>query len=577
MTRRALAVGVAFVAVAAGVYSVRIAHDDPVSSFSGSSAAGAIALLGAGLALTAAGLASWTRRGPRSLGLLLVTGGLCWFLLEWNNPAVTSSFAFTMGLVLYASCPPFVGHAALAFPGGKVLPRLGRIAVIVAYADTLVVLGLLPTFFFDPAPTCSDCARNLLLISGRKSTVDGLNRFGVWLGVFSFGALALLVASKAVRASAAAWRSGGLVLVGGAVYLALVAAMYAASIDRGFLWNGQLERRLWYGQAISLVGFSIGIAWRWVRARRGRSAVARLVVELAKSPPPGGLRDAFAAIVGDPELELAYALEGSDRLIDANGRTVVLSADKEQTNVVSGGRQLAVAAHARGPLDDEQLVAEVAAAAQLALENERLHAIVLARLEELRRSRARIVEAGDAERRRLERDLHDGAQQHLVGLSLSLRLLRSRHADDADGRLAPLLETADADLQAAIEGLRDLAHGIFPAVLADGGLGPAVGALAEETPIPIDVQGLSAERFAPAIESAAYMLVAETATATSEGLAVHATRTDGTLALEIEARGVDGPLDGAELADRVNAAEGHLVVEPSNGRLRIRAEFPCAS
>jgi signal transduction histidine kinase len=577
MMRRALAVGVALVAVAAGVFSVRVAHADPASSFSGSSPAGAVALLGAGLALTAAGLASWSRRGARLLGPLLVAGGLCWFLLEWNSPAVNSPVAFTAGLVLYASCPPFVAHAVLAFPRERLSSGFERALIVTAYADTLLIVGLLPTFFFDPAATCSDCARNLLLIAPHNSAADRLNRVGVWVAVFSFGALALLVASRALRASAAARRSGWLVFAGGVFYVGLVASIYAASLDRGFLWNGQLERRLWYGQAVALVAVSLGFAWSWARARRGRSAVSRLVVELAKSPPPGGLRDALAAIVDDPELELAYPLDDSERLIDADGRPVALSAGKEHTNLVSGGRQLAVAAHGPGVLDDDQLVAEVTSAARLALENERLHAIVLARLDELRRSRARIVEAGDGERRRLERDLHDGAQQHLVGLSLSLRLLRTRHAADAGARLAEILEAADADLQAAIEGLRELAHGIFPAVLADGGLGPAVGALAEETPVPIDVEGLSAERFAPAIESAAYMLVAETASATSEGLAVHATRADGTLALEIEARGVDGPLDGAELADRVSAADGRLELEPSNGLLRIRAEFPCAS
>src|SRR5262249_7585796 len=140
----------------------------------------------------------------------------------------------------------------------------------------------------------------------------------------------------------------------------------------------------------------------------------------------GGLRDALAAIVGDPTLELAYPLEHSDRLVDPQGHPVVLSESKQQTTLVGGGRPRAVAAHPPGLLDDEQLASEGPPAARPARENERLQAEVAARLEELRRSRARIVEAGDTERRRLERDLHDGAQQHLVGLSLSLRLLRSR-------------------------------------------------------------------------------------------------------------------------------------------------------
>src|SRR5262249_38773524 len=163
-------------------------------------------------------------------------------------------------------------------------------------------------------------------------------------------------------------------------------------------------------------------------------------------------------------------------------------------------------------------------AARLALENERLQAEVAARLEELRRSRARIVEAGDTERRRLERDLHDGAQQHLVGLSLSLRLLRSRLPAGAHPQLGEKLVAAEADLQGAIEDLRGLAHGIFPAVLADGGLGAAIGALAEDADVPIRVEDMPRERFAPVVESAAYLLVAETAAVAIGDLVVRAAR-----------------------------------------------------
>jgi signal transduction histidine kinase len=572
-----VALAIAGLGIATAMVSIRVAQRDPAFSFAGPSALGEIALLGAGLGLVAAGLSFWLRRPGSSFGLLLVAGGFGWFLLEWTGDGVASSLAFTAGLVLYASCPAFVGHAVLAFPGGRLFSRPERIVVAAAYAATLLVLGLLPALVFDPvAEGCSACARNLLLVSAHNPAADHLVRIGVWLGVAWAFALALAVVLKGARSSVAVRRSGWLVLVAGAVYLSLVGAMYTASLRRGFLWNGELERRLWFGQAVALVGIVLGVGWSWARARRSRSAVARLVVELAQSPPPGGLRDALAAIVGDPTLELAYPLEGSDLLVDTQGRPAVFSAGKQQTNLVGDGRALAVAAHAPGLLDD-QLVSEVAAAARLALENERLQADVHARLDELRRSRARIVEAGDAERRRLEHDLHDGAQQQLVGLSLSLRLLRSRLPADADPRLATRLAAAAVDLQGAIAGLRELAHGIFPAVLADGGLRSAVGALAEDTSVAIRVEGMPAERYAPVVESAAYMLVAETAAAATGGLVVRASRCDATLVLEIEAGGVGERLDFAELEDRVGATDGRLTVARSSGRVRIRAEFPCGS
>jgi signal transduction histidine kinase len=577
--RRALVVVlVAGLAIATGVFSVAVVQRDPGASFAGTSVLGRVALLGAGLALVAAGLGFWLGRPKSSFGPLIIAGGFGWFLLEWNSSGVRSSLAFTAGLLLYASCPPFVGHAVLAFPGGALSSRVERAVVVAAYGGTLLVLGLLPTFFFDPAAEgCGDCARNLLLVAARNSTADQLTRVGVWLGVFWAFALALLVALKAARSSGAALRSGWPVLTCGAVYLGLVGASYVGSLRRGFLWNGDLERRLWLGQAVALTGIALGVAWGWARARRGRSAVARLVVELAQSPPPGGLRDALATIVGDPTIELAYPLEDSDRLVDTQGRPVVLSPSKQQTSLVGGGRPLAVAAHSPGLLDDDQLVAEVAAAARLALENERLQAEVRARLAELRGSRARIVEAGDSERRRLERDLHDGAQQHLVGLSLSLRLLRSRLPAYADSRLWTKLAEAEADLQAAIEGLRELAHGIFPAVLADGGLAAAVGALAEDSSVPIRIESLPRERYTTALESAAYVLVADTAAAATGSLVVRAARTDTALVLELDARGVGEGLDIAELEDRVSTAEGRLTLEQSNDHVRILAEFPCGS
>ena len=578
MRRAPLAVAVTGLGIAVAVVSVRVAQRDATYSFAGTAVLGRVALLGAGFALVAGGLAFWVGRAASACGLVLAAAGFAWFLLEWNSDGVASSLAFTAGLVLYASCPPLVGHAALAFPSGRLSSPLERVVVATAYVGTLLVLGLLPALVFDPvAEGCGDCARNLLLVTARPSTAHHLARAGVWLGVGWAFALALLVALKATRSSAAARRSGWLVLGAGAVYLGLVGATYAAWIRHGRLWNGELERRLWLGQAVALVGVVLGLAWSWTRARRGRSAVARLVIELAQSPPPGGLRNALAEIIGDPTLELAYPLEGSDRLVDTLGRPVELSPGKQQTTLVAEGRPLAVAAHAPGLLDDEPLVAEVAAAAQLALENERLQAEVRARLEELRRSRARIVEAGDAERRRLENDLHDGAQQHLVGLSLSLRLQRSRlHADDHPV-LGAKLAAAEADLHEAIEGLRELAHGIFPAVLADGGLAAAVGALAEDARVPIRVEGLSRDRYAPVVESAAYMLVAEAAAAAARGLVVRATSSDTALLLEVEARSVGDRLDVVGLEDRVAAADGRLGLEHANGRVRISAVFPCGS
>jgi signal transduction histidine kinase len=442
-------------------------------------------------------------------------------------------------------------------------------AIAAAYAGGVVLLGVLPTLLFDPkAESCSDCPDNLLLLTGREELAEDLTRVGVYVGVGWAAALAVLGMLQLVRGS----RGNRPVVGAGIVYLVLVAATFAVSLDRGLVTNGTVERRLWLGQAASLVAVAAAVGWSLARARRARSAIARLVVELTQSPPPGGLRDALARIVGDPGLALAYPVGDGSRLVDAQGRRVELPPGLETTSLVQDARTVAVLAHRPGVLEDEHLLDEVAAAARLALENERLQAEVKARLEALRSSRARIVAAGDAERKRLERDLHDGAQQRLVGLSLSLRLLRSRVAD-ADGHL----EQAEGELRQAAAELRDLAHGIFPAVLADEGLGAAVEALAEEGRVPIRINDIPDTRYDASIETAAYTVVAEAVRAATDTVEVGATESAGRLVVEVATR--DGTaVDLTALEDRIGALDGRVMVSAeAGGGTTIRAELPCAS
>jgi signal transduction histidine kinase len=298
------------------------------------------------------------------------------------------------------------------------------------------------------------------------------------------------------------------------------------------------------------------------------------VLDLVQAPPPGGLRDSLVRIVGDPTLALAYPAGESGGLVDALGRPVELPAGHEQTVLVRDGEPVAVLAHAPGLLDDGELLDELTATARLALENERLQAEVRARLEELRRSRARIVEAGDAHRKRLERDLHDGAQQRLVTLSLSIRLLRSRLSSNGDGGALERLDEAEAELREAIAELRELAHGIFPAVLADDGFAAAVTALSEESHVPVRVGALPEGRFGQAAETAAYTVVAEAARAATEAVSVAAEERAGRLVVEVETTA--NGLDVVALEDRVQALAGELDVRlDAGGRITIRAELPC--
>ena len=182
------------------------------------------------------------------------------------------------------------------------------------------------------------------------------------------------------------------------------------------------------------IALAVGLAWSVLAARRTTARVARLAAELGDAPSPGSLRTALAETVGDPDLEVAYWLADSGRYVDAAGRTIELPVPGEgrmQTPIVRAGRPVALLLHDQGALDPAELEAGVGPAARLAIENERLQAEALAQLGDLRASRARIVETGDAARRRLERDLHDGAQQRLLALVYDLRLARRRRGATA--------------------------------------------------------------------------------------------------------------------------------------------------
>jgi signal transduction histidine kinase len=579
MSRAVVAVGVSGLGIAVGVFSLHVARADPAFSFAGSSPARGAALLGAGWASIGGGLAFWSRRPGSRFGPLLAAGGFAWFLLEWNNPGVGSTLAFTIGLCLYAACPPLVGHALLSYPSGRLASNWERAVLAVGYAGSVLVIGLLPALLFDPkSQGCEQCPRNLLAVGNRGRAVEDLNRVGVYAGLAWALALCILALVKLVRATSAGRRPVWPLFAAGAAYLGLVAAAFAASLDRGLLWNGTLERHLWVGEAAALCAITLGVAVGVARARRARVTVARLVVDLAHSPPAGGLRAILAGIVGDPALVLGYPLDTSGQLVDAQGRPADPSGCEARTTLVVGGRVVAMLGHAPGLLDDSQLVDEVTAAARLALENERLQAEVRAQLEELRASRARIVTAGDVERKRLERDLHDSAQQRLVTLALSLRLLRSQLPHGAHPEAVRALDEAETELDRAIAELRELAHGIFPAVLADGGLAVAVHALAEEGRLPIRICDLPVDRFSPAVETAAYTVVAEAARIATSTVVVQGERRADMLVVEVETQDEGRALDRVALEDRLGAIDGTLRLERGeNGRVTIRAELPCGS
>jgi signal transduction histidine kinase len=315
------------------------------------------------------------------------------------------------------------------------------------------------------------------------------------------------------------------------------------------------------------------VASERVRARRTRERLADLVVELGRSLPAGGLRDQLAEAFGDPSIQLLHSRGEAGGWVDGDGRSADLPTDpkRQVTRVLAGDRELSALVHRPGLLDDPAVAAELGDAAVLALEHERLSAIRRAHLRSLRASRARIVATGDAERRSLERDLHDGAQQRLATLAVAIRLARRQLGCD-DPRFELELAAAEEGLRQALAELRDLAHGLMPAVLAHEGLRPAAEALADRSPRLV-VGDLPSGRFAATVESATYFLMAEALRRSADGdVSVSARRQDGRLLVELDVTGgFAGPV--TDLEDRVGAVGGTLVTSAH----RLSAELPCES
>jgi signal transduction histidine kinase len=574
-----------------GLLTLTEARSAPGLSFAGTSWVGAVAELTAGWALIAAGVAETWRRPASRAGLLLAGAGIGWFFVEWNNPGLSSPAAFTFGLIASALAAPLVAHAALAYPAGRLDSRLDVCVLVVAYAGAGLVQGLLPALFLDPGRQgCGLCPANLALVGSEPGLADGLQRVGLLLGVGWVVALVAVGVRRLRRASPPLRRMLWPVLAPAGCYLVLVGADFAHSLPRGTLGNDPLDHLLWLGQAALLVLMALGVSWAWVRDRRTRSAVVRLVMDAAQSPPPGGLRDVLAGMLDDPGLELAYPVGEPPRNVRADGLAAVAGpgGNETVTPLVRDGRTVALLQHRAGLLDDPGLVQEVAAAARLSMENERLHTEALAQLQDLQAAQARIVAGGDTERRRLERDLHDGAQQRLVALSLALRLASSPPGQAPAPRLTTLIGQADHELRLAIDELRELAHGIYPAVLADEGLAAAVEALAETSAIPITIGHLPQGRLPAPVEAAGYFLVAEAsgllaARPGAEGATVEAEHEGDRLAIQITSDAAPQPGQDLETAlldvtDRIGALGGRLsAAYVPGGAITIRAEIPCGS
>jgi len=493
-------------------------------------------------------------RLPESLGFLRMAAWLGMFAsLFVGAAAVRSRFKRSKGIERLQML--WLAYAALLIPLGVVFFLLWGI-VVGEPGDAALAFVL-------TMEAAVAIAVGVAVTRYRLYEIDRLiNRTLVYTLVTA--SLGLLYAAVAVPAG---------VLVGrGSSWVTALAVLLAAAAF------GPLRRR---AQA--------AVDWRFDRPRyEGLRRVRAFVDDVREGRrEPEEVGAVLAAALRDPNAELLFRLPASDAYADDDARIVAEVPDdgRTATRVEHRGQEIGLLRHKRALLDRPDLLHSVLAAASLAIEIARLRVEVRVQLAEVEESRARVVQAGYEERRRLERDLHDGAQQRLVTLGIVLRRLQLSLPREAR-ILGPALDSAVAEVGRAIEDLRTIAAGVRPPRL-DEGLSAALADLARAAPVPVELEATH-ERLPPQVEAAAYFFVCEAVTnavkhASPSHVRVEALVANGELRLVVADDGIGGVTlaDGTGLmglTDRIEAQGGTLLIHSPPGEgTRIEAEIPCGS
>jgi signal transduction histidine kinase len=580
MRTRALRALLVVAGVFFGLYGYRLLRHDLHSS-----AANAVLSIVVAWTFLFAGIVAWARRPHSRMGILMTVVAYCLLerKLQYSHNSAEFTFGFLFGeLGLTAA----FAHAVLAYPSGRLRTSFERWFIGASYA-LVVAFSFAMLAVWDHTTTCiwskSYCAeprpKSLFAVYPSKSAFDAIHdvyRIGV------YGVLAVLFIALIVRRVRRASPAGRRVLVPLMLAAALAATRAVSEAILGFVEHspGVAEGAyLWqvFGQIAVPIALLVGL----LRAELARGTVADLVVELSHVPP-GKVRDALARALHDDSLQVAYWLPMRRAYVDETGRPVELPHDGRAVTKLDD-----IAAIVHDPELDPGLVEAAGAAARLALHNARLQADVSAQLAKVQESRRRIVTAGDEQRRKIERDLHDGAQQRLVALAIELRIAQRQFGPD-NPELERVFAGAVSELQVAVEELRELARGVHPAVLTEEGLAGALVSLGSRMPVRVRIDAPD-DRFPAEIEAAAYFVACEAiANAVKHSHAteirVSAQRSNGTLVIEIEDDGVGGARENGSgsglrgLVDRVEAHGGTLRIdsEPGEGT-RVIGELPCAS
>jgi len=520
-----------------------------------------------------AGMVAWRRRPDSAFGPLMILAGFITQLsmLQWTSLPLPNTIGQLCDLLVAAVWL----HIFLAYPTGRLAGGAERVVVVVGYVAALgLQVVILALGGFDD--------NHLLSVVKRPHAAEAVEN--VQLLVLS--ALALI----GVGLLWGRWRSlprwqrrrpTQIVIECFGLSLVMLAALLVAGAFQ--LPGFEVIRLVTFGVAgLAPLAFLAGL----LDARLAKAGVGELLVQLRTDPTPD-LQALLAQALRDPTLYLIYWLPQYGSWADQDGNPTSLPRSdngRRVTFVKQNGEQIAALIYDAGLGDEPELVEAVSAAAGIALENGRLEAELRARLQELQGSRSRVVEAQQNERRRLERNLHDGAQQRLVALALELGLLAEKANNDPATQ--ERLKRARGEVAESLDELRDIARGLHPAVVSGHGLAIALESLAAVTPLEVHLKTDGLPRLPEQLEVAAYYVVSESLTnaakhAQADTVTVEVGVTTDTLIVEI----VDDGIGGADsergtglrgLADRIEALNGHLRVWSSVGKgTRVRAEIPC--
>ena len=520
-----------------------------------------------------AGIVAWRRRPDSAFGPLMILAGFVTQLsvLQWTNQSLFSTIGQLCDLLVAAVWL----HLFLAYPTGRLAGRAERVIVVIGYvaAVGLQVVILMLGGFND---------QHLLTVVKRQAAAETVQN--VQLVLLSVLALTGVVLMWRRWRSLPLWqrrRPAQIVINCFSLSLVMLAALLIAGAFE--LPGFEIIRLATFAVAgLAPLAFLAGL----LDARLAKAGVGELLVQLRADPAPD-LLELLAKALRDPTLSLVYWLPQYGSWADQDGNPATLpepDSGRRVTVVNQNGEPIAALVYDATLGDEPELVEAVSAAAGIALENGRLQAELRARLQELHGSRTRVVEAQQNERRRLERNLHDGAQQRLVALALELGMLAEQA--DSDPSTQTRLKRARGEVTQSLDELRDIARGLHPAVVSGHGLAVALDSLVAATPLDVRLKTDGLPRLSEPLEVAAYYVVSESLTNAAKH--AHARRVtvdvgvkDGTLIAEI----VDDGVGGADsergtglrgLADRVEALNGRLRIWSTAGNgTRVRAEIPC--